>query len=133
MDDQLLDQTPERRVEKYYRYQDQSVSVGSEEFGFHSAVRVELYEYEVLKHTEHGVWILYYGNPNARKFVLSTARKKFAHPTIEAAKESFVARKTKQIKIYTSRINQIKDALLALGVILENNQNLPGRHGALGL
>ena len=113
----MLGEIPKREAymtEFLYRYTDYTVSIGTDEFGESlggSRVEVGLYKYKVLKWTPKGAWIsLYEIIPHDRKFVLLTARKKFACKTIEEAKESFVARKKAQIRILKANIAE--EALL---------------------
>jgi len=84
-----------------YRYADVATGDG---------VRVYLRTYSITKETAKGVWIDEYGQ---KRFVLSGTRKCFAHPTVEEARTSFIARKTKQIKILTSQLQRANDALSA--------------------
>jgi hypothetical protein len=53
-------------------------------------------EYDIIKTTPCGVWIRV--GPD-KKFVLSDSHKRFAYPTLEEAKESFIARKRKYLQI----------------------------------
>lgn len=93
-------------MEIYYRYWDQLTTNG---------IYVYRTEYIVEKHTSKGVWINDFGH---RRFVLNSARKRFAHPTKEEALESFRARKKRQIKILT---RQLERARAALSASLDNN------------
>jgi len=93
---------------KYYRYHDARASTGSEEFGFSSRVDLFVSEYYVIKETPKGVWIESYGT---KRFVLHDSRKKFAHPTIESARESFIYRKKRQIKILSAQLKNAQQAL----------------------
>jgi hypothetical protein len=88
-----------------------SSSIEDSEYGHHvtSIVEVCLFRYEILRKTPKGVWI--YLNFGDEKFVLSNARKRYACPTIEEAKESFKARKSKEIKILQARIDHAKEAI----------------------
>lgn len=70
-------------------------------------LKVELYKYGVIKRTPKGAWI----NSCPKKFVLLTARKKFACNTVDEAKESFIARKNRQKKILTAQLKQCEKAL----------------------
>jgi len=98
--------------EYLYRYEDATYSGGFDEYGDYipgsSILKVELREYGIIKRTPKGAWIDYYGD---KKFVLLTARKKFACNTIEEAKESFVARKNRQLQILEAQLNKCKSAL----------------------
>lgn len=103
----------------YYRFQDFGVSHGSEELGFYSTRQVELREFRVIKETPKGVWIetTFSGD---RRFVLTGARKQYACPTVEAARQSFMARKKRQIKILKKQLLNAEDALKA--VVLEEDR-----------
>ena len=74
------------------------------------SLTLRLDKYIILKRTEKGAWI---GSefPWDKKFVMLSARKKYAHETEAEAMESFIARKKKQIKIVSY---QLKKAELAL-------------------
>jgi hypothetical protein len=91
-----------------YRYQEQSYSIGVDQFdnplpGYQ--LKIELYSYRVIRETSKGVWINDYGKD---RFVLLTARKKFACRTKEEALESFIARKNRQIKILSLQLEKAK-------------------------
>lgn len=83
-------------MEKYYRYTDIQST--------YPIIRLE--EFEVIKHTPCGVWIKLWANK--KKFILNNTHKKWACPTIELAKESFIKRKEKQYKIYKARADHVK-------------------------
>lgn len=74
---------------------------------------IYLQEWPVVKHTPKGVWLGIYGQ---KKFVLNDARKRYAYPTIELAKKSFIARKQHQIARLRS---QLKHAEMALKLMQE--------------
>lgn len=122
-------------MEYWYRYDDACYAAPIDEFGDrfgNSAVYVKLTKYPVIKHTAKGVWLsLIYFNKdyynsvsdyifrmNEKRFVLLNARKKFACPTIELAKESFIARKNRQISIHSAHV---RTAELAKKIVLRNN------------
>lgn len=95
----------------WYRVQD--TRYGSiDEYGDVVHVRVELThtEYKVVKVTPKGVW-LSFGFGGKDRFVLLGARKRFAHPTKEAALESLVARKERQTRILKKQLDQVQTAL----------------------
>ena len=71
-------------------------------------LEVELRKYRVLSHTRKGVWI---AGPRGDRFVLAGARKRFACPTIEDARVSFIARKERQRGIYRARMERAQKAL----------------------
>lgn len=74
-------------------------------------VDVIVHTYRV-KHTPKGVWLLgagRYGRPD--RFVRRDANKRFACPTMEEAKESFIARKKRQASIYEARLKSAHKAI----------------------
>ena len=73
-----------------------------------SRCRVSLEKYRILKHTPKGVQINCWG---VRKFVNLKARKRFACPTKEEAKKSFIDRKKRQRMILKGEIDHVEDAL----------------------
>lgn len=73
------------------------------------APHVYVDEYPVEKETPCGVWLdLGWG---ARRFVLHGARKRWACPTREEAKESFIARKQKHLRILRAQVECVERAL----------------------
>lgn len=68
-------------------------------------------EYQVTKTTPCGVWISLGGE--ARKWVSSYTKKRFACETKELALESFRARKKRQIRILKAKLEVAEAALLA--------------------
>ena len=94
----------------FYRFVDYGVSVGSEEYGFSSRREVFLREFRVIKETPKGAWIevSFAGD---KRFVRLDARKQYACPTVELARQSFIARKKRQIKILTTQLGNAKLAL----------------------
>lgn len=71
------------------------IDADREEYG--SRLALELRACPIRRRTPKG-WRLFNG-----RFVLEPATKRWACPTLEEAVESFVARKTKQARIYESR------------------------------
>jgi len=97
----------------WYRYEDKTYAAPLDEFDKpigSPRLEVLLRSYQVMKHTTHGVWLSESGITFWR-FVLHNARKRFACPTIEEAKTSFIARKTKQARIYRARAQRAEEAL----------------------
>jgi len=106
----------------WYRYNDVAYSTGYDEYRDCSSgtrIEVELTEYEVLRYTPKGAWInaspyrsaTSFKHMKDEKFVLLSARKRFAHPTKEEAMTSFIARKKAQIRIYKARVKHAEEAL----------------------
>ena len=69
---------------------------------------VHIHRYPIIKRTPCGMWIDVYGD---KKFVLLTATKQFACESIELAKQSFVARKKRQLAIYQAKMRKVVAAL----------------------
>ena len=102
-------------VDVLYRYQETHYAPPADEMGDpgrgEGSVEVSLHEYPVVRRTPRGCWIdLGYGD---ERFVLTSARKQFACPTEAAARESFMARKRAQIRIYRACIARTECALSA--------------------
>jgi len=97
--------------EYFYRYQDVAYSLGTDEWdnplpGYNLAV--ECYKYPVIKHTAKGTWIdLGFG----KRFVLRTARRRFAAATQADAMVCFRARKQSQIRILRGKLKRAEQAL----------------------
>ena len=66
---------------KFYRYENNRYSDG---------VRVHLHEFDLIKETPKGYWIYAWGS---KKWVSNSARKRFAYPTEQEARVSFIKRK----------------------------------------
>jgi len=96
---------------RLYRYADVAYgSIFDEDYSTSYTVKIELLEYEVIKRTKKGVWILsVHGGKD--HFVLLNAKKKFAYATKEEALESFLRRKNSQIKILKNKLAQAEMAL----------------------
>lgn len=100
-----------------YRYEDVAYAAPFDETGtLPGTVKVELRTYKVVKLTAKGAWVVpiyagYWHADDDRRFVLAKSRKRFACPTLEEARASFVARKSAQIRIYKARIERAESAL----------------------
>lgn len=96
----------------WFRYDEIRYSAGVDDYGdplpYRGQMEVHLHKFPVTKETKCGVWIDHYGTP---KFILGSARKRFACPTIEEAKASFVARKERQASILSARLEDAHEAL----------------------
>lgn len=95
---------------------------------FHLSAELILEKYEVVKYTPKGKWIIHEFDKELDeehkryRFVLNNSRKRFAWETKEAALESFIARKKKQIKILESQLGFAEDALQK-GIHMKHNNN----------
>lgn len=106
--------------EVWYRYDDVRYAALLDEYERPcgpGVLEVKLREYKVIRHTPKGVWLAFSFGPLSafssaeRRFVLNDARKRFACPTIEEAKQSFIARKTRQARIHHARAKQAEDSI----------------------
>lgn len=100
--------------EFWYRYEDYVVSAGVDEFDNSvgpGIVEVTLRRLVVLRRTPKGVWL----DVNGReRFVLTGARKRYACCTDAEARESFLARKKAQARIYDARAARARAAIRRL-------------------
>jgi hypothetical protein len=121
---------PTEPVEYLYRYEDRTYSLGLNQFddplpGY--TLKVELQEYRIIKRTPQGAWIVYgsWSMHTPKRFVLLSARKRFACETKEEALESFKARKRKQIKILKAQLKRAEMALSSADRDTETADILP--------
>ena len=63
----------------------------------------------LIKETPKGVWVGH--SPCTKRFVLKAAKKHYACSTEQEAKESFIARKKRQIRILKSQLRNAEEAL----------------------
>lgn len=98
----------------FYRYYASPVFSGDDTYTYLSKVVFNLEVYESVKKTPKGNWVVPLGqtdNPLAhRRFILDVARKKYAHPSKDAAWESLRRRNS-------ARIRHLKRDLLAANAI----------------
>lgn len=74
---------------------------------------IHCYEYRVLKYTPKGAWIDNYGT---RRFVLASARKRYAHATKDDALVAFKERKRRQLWILKNQVAHVEEIILLVGV-----------------
>lgn len=104
-------------TEFYYRYIDGRYAAPADEFGDStggSTAFVRLNKFVVTKHTPKGVWVkgwMFGCEVGQARFILSSARKKFACSTKELALESFLARKAAQRRIYAARVAHVDEVV----------------------
>lgn len=94
-----------------YRYEDKRYAPTLDEFDRvvgRGSMHIVLRKFPVLKRTPKGVWIDVWGT---KKFVLESARKRYATASLTSAKESFIARKERQLGIHESRAACAREAL----------------------
>lgn len=108
--------------EFWYRYVDVQYAGGTDQWGDPlpeaGPVKVHLEQFRVEKHTPKGVWLsgidvrdCHGGHHPSWRFVRLDTNKRFACPTIAEARESFLARKRRQIQIHTARIRRAEKAM----------------------
>jgi hypothetical protein len=91
-----------------YRFEDVSFA-GPEDDPGGGYLRVQRQEFTIIRWTKCGFWISFpFGSD---RFVLNTAKKKFACTTKEEALASFKARKKRQRSILQQRLNEVSEAL----------------------
>jgi hypothetical protein len=76
-------------------------------------IDVYLHEYDVTKETKCGVWIEI-DYRTRRKFVNTNCVKQFAYKSLEDAKQNFISRKHRQIRILESQVRTSKVSLAAI-------------------
>jgi len=88
---------------KLYRINDIKTSVGT---------ILTTQEFKVIKVTSLGYWIEIHDSK--RKWVSAISRKRFAYPTKEQARESFIWRKVRQIEHAKRMLENARSAFYAL-------------------
>lgn len=73
-----------------------------------TAPELKIYRYPVLRRTPKGAWIDVGSEP---RFILLTANKRWACETEEEARESFAARRKRQIAILNAQLRQAHEDL----------------------
>ncbi|WP_315127330.1 hypothetical protein [Comamonas antarctica] len=101
--------TPAAQVgDRWYRYEDVAYASPLDEYDRPTGpgqLRVHCREYEVVKVTPCGVRL------DIGRYVSASSRKRFAHATKEDAKNSFILRKSAQLRIYSARCARAEQAI----------------------
>lgn len=103
-------------MKELYRYEDRLYSAGTDVDGEPigtGIVKVNIIAFHIIKTTPKGAWIE--AGRSGKKFVLLTARKRYACPTKEEAKESFLARKGRQLMILRNQARDVEIAINQMG------------------
>ena len=100
--------------ELYYRFEDRLESSGGFDMWGEwepgpSHPVIHLNTFPVLRHTPKGVWIRDHGGD--RRFICNSWTKRYALPSIEEAKHSFIKRKERQAGIYEARARTARQVL----------------------
>jgi hypothetical protein len=96
-------------TEYWHRIEDRHYATMEDEWGRSSSYqRIEHFMYVVVRRTPKGVWL---DLGFHKRFVLLDAKKQWASPTFEAARDHFKARKRRQISILQAQLNDAKAAL----------------------
>ena len=96
-------------TEYWYRYEDWRTAAPLDEWERPiggGGIKISLRKYEVLHYTPKGVKLDM--GTGFERFVLRDARKRFACPTIEEAKESFMSQKNRQLRILEAQAANIR-------------------------
>lgn len=89
-------------VSSYFRYEEALVGEGSR-------VELQLCEFQVVRQTPRGVRINDYTGRS--RFISRDWNKQWACPTVEEARQSFMARKRRQVLILKARLARAEEAL----------------------
>lgn len=103
-----------------YRFEDRIVARSThDEYGWvrePTTVEVRLRTFRVLRVTPKGRWIDVGCGNGYERFVKNDTHRKYACPTIEEARESFLARKQRQCSILATQLERAQRAIaVALG------------------
>ena len=92
----------------YFRLEEMALWEGGE-------MRINLIRYRLVRKTPKGAWIhricSYGGASGKDRFVLDGPGKRHAHVSIEEAKDSFIARKRRQIALLETNLTFAKAAM----------------------
>jgi hypothetical protein len=98
--------------EYWYRYDDQrwSVTIDAEAEIYGTRLEVRESKYPVLRHTPKGVWVAEINDYRNPRFVLKDPRgKRLCYATREDALKGYIARKNRQITIYSARLRSAEE------------------------
>lgn len=88
-------------ADAWYRYEDHP--------GYDwASPEIRMRRLRVIRHTPKGVWLDDWSVP---RFVLNDARKRYAYPTKELARESFLKRKRKQLGYLSTQHDHVAAVL----------------------
>lgn len=99
-------------AELMYRYEDVAYAAPFDDTGRSlGTVKVELRTYQVVRRTAKGMYIALGGGSDGdflgmERFMLTDARRRFACPTIDEARQSFIARKRRQAGILKAQMDR---------------------------
>lgn len=98
----------------YYRFDDYLESIGG--YDIHgewescgSRTVIKLQSFPVLNQTPKGVWIRDWGGE--KRFICHNWTKRYALPTVEEARHSYLKRKERQASIYEARARNAREAI----------------------
>lgn len=99
------------KIEYFYRFNSWTTAPPHDPFCVSGAiVGISLSKFKVTKHTKKGVWIEYGFEKD--RFILVDARKHFACSTISEARESFLARKRRQLGLLETQAENTRAVLI---------------------
>lgn len=93
-----------------YRFEDQSYSQSSGwgDDAYYTVVHIELIAIPIRRRTHCG-WTIKINTGRGWRFVSDSSYKRYAHPTIKEAMESYIGRKTRQAAIYQAKVDRATD------------------------
>lgn len=99
---------------EFYRYEDTLTTIG---------LRIDECKFRLVKETPKGYWITYDWDLSNeyKKWVSKNGEKRFAYPTKEEARYSFLRRKEAQVAILNRQLRRAETALSKAGNL--NNYN----------
>lgn len=86
-----------------------------------SAPQIRIDRFEIIRRTEKGAWIC---SVSGKRFILLTARKRFACETEKEAVESMIARRNRQIRIIEKQLERCKEDIMAANYYLNKEETL---------
>lgn len=124
----MSEQNTAKVGDTWFRYEEQTYSIvyDADRESYGTRTELKCRQFEVVKVTAKGVWIRVGWIRATNRFVLLSARRRFAAPTQQLALESFLARKHRQIGILMRQINRAErmadEAELRLQALLAKEQ-----------
>lgn len=114
----------DKEPEYFYRYETQRLSRGyADEHGEYVStgytIEVILRRCEVIRRTPKGAWINSWQGP---KFVLLSAHKRFATPTVEEAQQSFLARQERRMAFIKRDLRDVEAGIATMHQIMKGQE-----------
>lgn len=80
------------------------------EYGYYSqwSAKISLHTFKIVKETPKGFWFYEYGSYGTLKWTSKTTNKRYAYEDKKLALRSFLARKTRQVKILDAQLDKAR-------------------------